>query len=338
MSCQLFEKTIFTTAEICAAAEKVCGHNNIDGAQRIGSLWRIYPCSREGRNKLLVQGFILRGVHLNVKSQNPFVVRNVTDGVTDEREVQTPATKLVIGNVPLSFSDDDLLKTVKQLQVSIRSKLILERDRDENGKMTHWKTGRRILYIGVPNVPLQKNVQIGPFRASLYHKEQKLIREQKDAECRNCLRKGHQTRKCQNPIKCQQCYCDGHKAGDPECKLPASSETKGSTDSPTTDTTDMLEIMDTKTGDKQKQDVKKTEKKQNKANSVVSHDRSRPHDKKKQTTLGTYRRSGSQSIKRPRSKDSLSSQSDKQMKLQEQNDHETDVDESKYCEPPDHIA
>ncbi|KAL8560517.1 hypothetical protein ACOMHN_066501 [Nucella lapillus] len=138
--------------------------------------------------------------------------------------------------------------------------------------------------------------------------------------------------------KCRQCYCDGHKAGDPECKLPASSETKGSTDSPTTDTTDMLEIMDTKTGDKQKQDVKKTEKKQNKANSVVSHDRSRPRDKKKQTTLGTYRRSGSQSIKRPRSKDSLSSQSDKQMKLQEQNDHETNDDESEYCEPPDHIA
>ncbi|KAL8610978.1 hypothetical protein ACOMHN_042594 [Nucella lapillus] len=99
--------------------------------------------------------------------------------------------------------------------------------------------------------------------------------------------KGHQTRDCQNPIKCRQCYCDGHKAGDPECKLPASSETKGSTDSPTTDTTDMLEIMDTKTGDKQKQDVKKTEKKQNKANSVVSHDRSRPRDKKKQTTLGS---------------------------------------------------
>ncbi|KAL8603429.1 hypothetical protein ACOMHN_053096 [Nucella lapillus] len=136
----------------------------------------------------------------------------------------------------------------------------------------------------------------------------------------------------------RQLYCDGHKSGDPECKLPASSETKGSTDSPTTDTTDMLEIMDTNTGDKQKQDDKKSEKKLNKANSVDSHDRSRPRDKKKQTTLGTYRKSGSQSIKRPRSKDSLSSQSDKQMKLQEQNDHETDDDETEYCEPPDHIA
>ncbi|KAL8575844.1 hypothetical protein ACOMHN_014849 [Nucella lapillus] len=50
----------------------------------------------------------------------------------------------------------------------------------------------------------------------------------------------------------------------------------------------MLEIMDTNTGDKQKQDVKKTEKTQNKANSVDSHDPSRPRDKKKQTTLERF--------------------------------------------------
>nr|KAG5685273.1 hypothetical protein BaRGS_007960 [Batillaria attramentaria] len=39
---------------------------------------------------------------------------------------------------------DEILETIKDMPgVDIRSSLIAERDRDENGKLTHWKTGRR---------------------------------------------------------------------------------------------------------------------------------------------------------------------------------------------------
>ena len=214
-----FEQKVFTTAEICSAAEKTSGFETIEGAQRIGGLWRIYPRNATARQKLLVQGFSLRGVRVEVKDKNPFLVSS-PDGA--EREV--PATKLIINNVPLSFSDDEIFQAVKAMNVNVRSKLIAERDRDKNGKLTRWKTGRRFLYIGVPSEPLPKIVEIGPFKASFYHKEQKTEERQSEAECRKCLQKGHRAAACVNPIKCRQCFKDGHKAGDADCEMtPAAS-------------------------------------------------------------------------------------------------------------------
>ena len=207
-----FEQKHYTTAEICGAAEKTSGYESIDGAQRIGSLWRIYPRSAESRRKLLIQGFCLRQVHVEIKDTNPFLVKS-----PNGEEAEIPATKLIINNIPLSFSDDEILKAVKALGVSVRSKMIEERDRDRDGRLTRWKTGRRFIYIDIPKEPLPKNIDMGPFKAALYHKEQKKTTHH--AECRRCLQKGHSSALCPNPIKCQQCYKDGHVAGDPTCSL-----------------------------------------------------------------------------------------------------------------------
>ena len=114
---------------------------------------------------------------MEVKDEDPFLVSS-QDGA--EREV--PATELIINNVPLSFSDDEIFQAVKAMNVNVRSKLIAERDRDKNGKLTRWKTGRRFLYIVVPSEPLPKIVEIGPFEASFYHKEQKREERQIEAE------------------------------------------------------------------------------------------------------------------------------------------------------------
>ena len=98
----------------------------------------------------------------------------------------------------------------------MRSKLIAERDRDSNGKLTRWITGRRFIYIGAPDSPLPRTLEIGIFKASLYHREQK---QGKDSECRKCLQKGHIARQCPNAIRCRQCYKEGHRAGDQQCDL-----------------------------------------------------------------------------------------------------------------------
>lgn len=216
-----FEQKQFSTAEICAAAERVCGYNSIEGAQRIGSLWRIYPRSRDNRQKLLLQGLVLRGVQVAVKSRNPFLVRapQGSDIVGDHMADQPPSTKLVISNIPLSYSDNDILLAVNNLGVTALSKLISERDRDEQGKLTHWKTGRRFMYIALPKTPLPKTLEVGPFKASLFHKEQKTADRQRAATCRNCLQTGHLAADCSAPVKCRQCFKDGHKAGDPVCSL-----------------------------------------------------------------------------------------------------------------------
>ena len=72
----------------------------------------------------------------------------------------------------------------------------------------------------VPREPLPKFIQVGPFRASVYHREQKNILREAAADCRNCLQKGqHKTANCPNPVKCRQCLADGHRAGDNVCSL-----------------------------------------------------------------------------------------------------------------------
>lgn len=228
-----FEEKAFTTAEICSAVEKTSGFDSIEGAQRIGGLWRIYPRSQDARLKILVQGFTIRHVRVEVKNKNPFLV------ATADGEREKESTKLIINNVPLSYSDEDILKNVKRLDVTIRSKLISERARDDNGKLTRWKTGRRFLYMDPPADPLPKIIEMGPFRASLYHKEQR----QQDKECRRCFEKGHQTTDCPNNIKCHQCFQEGHKAGDPQCHLypPSVWENEGDSTDRQTDSRTMEE-------------------------------------------------------------------------------------------------
>lgn len=221
-----FDEKNFTTAEICAAAEKVTGYDSVVGAQRIGGLWRIYPKNRDVRQQLLVQGIILRSVSVSFLARNPFMVQVPrsyrSSGRSWRQGAQVPTTRLIISNMPLSFSDTEIQQALNHINVVFCSKLIQEYDRDANGKMTHWKTGRRFAYIILPTEPLQKTLKIGTFTAALYHKEQKTLDRQREAECKRCLTKGHRTDTCTAPIKCRQCFKDGHKAGDTVCQMAPS--------------------------------------------------------------------------------------------------------------------
>ena len=200
----------YSVFELCTAAEKTAGFETMEGAQRIGSLWRLYPKSIDARIALLTTGMYLRGHTVTPKDKNPFVVK---DNSGQEREVQP--TRVVVGNVPISVSNEDILMTIQQLGIKTRSRLLDERERDQNGKLTRWKTGRRFIYIDVPERPLPKTIKVGQFTASVYHKEQK------SPACSRCLEKDHRASACTAPIKCRQCLCDGHRAGDKECQLAA---------------------------------------------------------------------------------------------------------------------
>ena len=216
----------YTTAEICEAAEKVCGSGNILGAQRISGLWRVYPATTDARQALLVSGLTLRHYKVTVRDKNPFLITAPSGSGSDQSERERPVTKVVISNVPISFSNVHILEAFTKLSVETRSKLIEERDRDSTGKLTRWLTGRRFIYISVPTSPLPKFVSIGPFKATLFHREQKQQEKTQHAECRRCFEKSHGTAQCPNQIKCRQCFKEGHKAGDPLCDFfpPSSSE------------------------------------------------------------------------------------------------------------------
>ncbi|KAK7491563.1 hypothetical protein BaRGS_00017202, partial [Batillaria attramentaria] len=297
-------KKPFTTAEICAALERKGGYNSMEGAQKIGGLWRLYARNNRVRQKLLIEGFVLRGVTITVKEKNPFLVSSVGG---ESREV--PATKLIISNVPLSVSDDEIKGAVMELPgVMMRSRIIAEKDRDEQGKLTHWKTGRRFMYVSVPQEPFPRTVQIAGFNASLYHKEQK-GQQQQNIECRKCMQKGHRAAACSNLIKCRQCFCDGHKAGDRECPLVAQNaeDTVQNAQDTVQNAQDTVQNVTNTDNNEDKSD---------KHNSDEGIDRSRSRIREK---LKAYRRESSGSVKRVRSPQGLTSpyRTGKQARVQE---------------------
>ena len=205
------EEKPYSVSELCSAAEKVCGYNNMEGAQRIRGLWRLYPKTQQARIDLLSKGLTLRGTTVMPRDVNPFILGQTSgDAETPEK----PTTKLIIGDIPISCSNEEIRKAIENMKgVQLRSTIIEERDRDEKGKLTRWKTGRRFAYIDVPQTPLPKALDISIFRASLYHKEQRV------PNCSNCLGQNHHHSTCGKPVKCRQCYQDGHRKGDPECQL-----------------------------------------------------------------------------------------------------------------------
>ena len=120
----------YTVRELCA---RISGCNSIIGAQKIVGLWRIYPKSAGNRAMLLLKGMEVRNLTVNPFHKNPYTVKT-SDG---EKEVQT--TKLIIGNLPISYSNDEIERKLIQLGCEPQSKLMMERDGRErrSDEMAH---------------------------------------------------------------------------------------------------------------------------------------------------------------------------------------------------------
>ena len=130
---------------------------------------------------------------------------------------EIPSTRVTISHVPLSGSNEDIARAIEALGVTLLSKVRYECARDKNNQLTRFKTGRRYLFTSIPDSPLPRKLEIGIFRAEIYHKEQRLAAKLTHMECYNCLEKGHMAGSCPNPVKCRDCKKEGHKSGDPLC-------------------------------------------------------------------------------------------------------------------------
>lgn len=173
------------TVDICEAAEKVTGFGSIVGCQRIGSVWRLYPLSKESRAKLVGGQLCMGGRQIPMTSQNPFAM---VDGEGK------PVTRLTIDRLPVSVAGSDLEGYLRQAGAMLRSPLQWEKARNRHGELTRFLTGRRYVLIDLPTVPLPHSLQVGSFVASLYYREQP-----------------------KRTITCFVCKAGGHKRGDPQC-------------------------------------------------------------------------------------------------------------------------
>ena len=128
-----------TGYQVCKECELVTGSGGIVGAQKLFGLWRIYPSSEKARNTLLIKGVTIGQVFVPIVGTNPKIVQG---------EHESPTVKLIIGNIGLSVSGDEILKELEKVEgVVIRSKMFEEGYRDENGKLTLFKSGRRFVYV-----------------------------------------------------------------------------------------------------------------------------------------------------------------------------------------------
>ena len=117
-----------------------------------------------------------------------------------------------------------------------------ERARTKEGKLTNFKTGDRFVDVVIPSEPCQKKVQIGIWNASIYHKEQKQIKN--DLECGNCKGKGHIT-------VGYDCLQSGHIKGSPLYPVTEQMDMDGEESEDTDDSEDsQTETADNETAGK----------------------------------------------------------------------------------------
>ena len=112
------------------------------------------------------------------------------------------------------MDDGEIRNLLERLGYIIRSPLVSERARNKDGKLTRFLTGRRFLFIEIPSSPSQRSVEVGPFRATLYHTEMK----SKDPKCGKCLQTGHVASAYNSTVVCRSCFKSGHMAKDGKCE------------------------------------------------------------------------------------------------------------------------
>ena len=193
------DKKQATGEEIYVGLVKVLDGNNVAGIQQIRRLWRIYLNSQTDRVKLISNGLALRGAIVPVYDLNPF---------TKSRDENL--TRVVIKDIPLSFSDDAIRAQLQAMKYEIQGDIYRQKLR-VNGQLINCLNGDRMLYISPPTQPLPRKLLFGNlFMARIYHPGQPEHTGGGQVTCSRCLEFGHHVSRCSNDVRCQVCKQTGH--------------------------------------------------------------------------------------------------------------------------------
>ena len=162
-------------------------------AKKARGLWRLYASSKENKSLLMNHQYIrlkdkVTGKVANVKLhlQNPFSYRG-----KDGKEI--PGTRLSIDGLPLSVNNTDLIRSLENMGVNLRTSLMWEHIRKRDDTIHPiWITGRRYAFIDLPENPLGHKIEVGVFTGSLFYKEQ----GKPEFSCFRCGEKGHRQSGC----------------------------------------------------------------------------------------------------------------------------------------------
>ena len=150
--------------------------SQIEGAQNVRGIWRLYTNNREARTKLLISGLSLRGRTITLYEKNPHT--------TNIHDPAVQAEKITIKDLPFSVDNEEIENYLKEKGVKLSSDIKYGRERNDKGKLTSFRNGDRFTYaISVfPIIPFQSRITSFPCR--VIHQSQKEV-------CKPCDRLGH---------------------------------------------------------------------------------------------------------------------------------------------------
>ena len=167
-----------TSFEVCEAIANVVHERNVEGAQLIRGVWKIYMKTVTSRMELLQKGVVIRGIAVNLYEANPY---------TNQRD-DSPVERILIKDLPLDLDNSVIEEYLKEQQgLVLKSKINYCKVRDESGQLTNFKNGDRFVYALYPVMPaMPENSTIDGHPCRFFHDSQ-------DKYCKACKQNGHKT-------------------------------------------------------------------------------------------------------------------------------------------------
>ncbi len=159
----------------------VVGDTNVDGAQNVWGVWRVYLKNKASRATLLSKGLSLTGRDIQLYDKNP----RTTNNADPNRSVE----KIIIKDLPLSVDNSEIYKYLQSFDhLTLTTGVKYSHERNEDGELTSWRNGDRYIYAVAPIFPVLPNTaKIVGMKVRLYHMNQKKV-------CKACGQYGHRTR------------------------------------------------------------------------------------------------------------------------------------------------
>ena len=156
---QELEGPVFKVGKsLCDAMANVIGTDKVEGCQLISGTWRLVVKDFQSKAMLLAHGLSLAGYTIQCLGKSPYLI--------DGKE----SIKLILGNIPWETPDDDIKAALSLLGLRFGSELYWECYRDNDRKMSTFKSGRRFLYVARPEFSLPHTVTVNSkkkFKASI---------------------------------------------------------------------------------------------------------------------------------------------------------------------------
>ena len=162
--------------DVVKAIGRVINTSNVEGAQKMGNIWRVYIKSIAKRAEVMVKRKVLIGaVHVPLYDQDP----------SNKQHSIHAKDKLTIKGLPLPVRNEEIVNVLVENNIQIASTIKYGLMREDDGTLTSFKNGDRFVYVQPFDPPISRNQTIAGYNCIVIHhgKDQR--------HCKSCNQSGH---------------------------------------------------------------------------------------------------------------------------------------------------